>query len=352
MIAPDRPSDIYLTSPGFEAALTIELGAGEAVAPGVVLGPARALPETERVFARQVLPGASLVSGASVAQLAEGAFERCAPRLDADPTPWRCDVFVPDDPDEPGRGALHGARSQLLAARFLELLDKKRRRASRRRVEDDPRVLRVQLLLAEREQLWVSVARPIVLPCGALWPSPLVAGRASIAEDRRAPSTAYRKLREALAWMELTIQAGERCVDLGASPGGWSHVALSSGAQVVAVDRAELDPIVAGHRALVHARADAFRFEPDAPPVDWMLSDVIAEPEKSAELLLRWTERRWYRHAVVHLKFKGQERYGIARDLIEQMSALGVVARAKHLAFDKNEITVLVRSVRSAPAEL
>lgn len=344
--------DIYLTSPGFESALTTELGEGEAVAPGVVLGPGRALADSDLIFARQVLPEALRVSGASVAQLAEGAFEFCAPLLDQDPTPWRCDVFAPDDPDEPGRAAVHGSRAQLVGARFFELLDKKRRRSARRRSDDDPRVLRVQLLLAEREQLWVSVVRPIDLPSGALWPSPFSGGRAFVAEDRRAPSTAYRKLREALAWMDLSIQPGERCVDLGASPGGWSHVALSSGAKVVAVDKAEMDPIVAGHRSFVHAQTDAFRFEPEDPPVDWLLSDVIAEPEKSAELLLRWTERRWYRHAVVHLKFKGQERYGIARELIERMSALGVVARAKHLAFDKNEITIFVRSVRSAPAEL
>jgi 23S rRNA (cytidine2498-2'-O)-methyltransferase len=51
---------------------------------------------------------------------------------------------------------------------------------------------------------------------------------------------------------------------------------------------------------------DAFRFQP-ARPVDWLLCDVIAAPERTTELLLEWLRRGWCRQFVVTLKVgKGQ----------------------------------------------
>lgn len=56
---------------------------------------------------------------------------------------------------------------------------------------------------------------------------------------------------------------------------------------------------------LVFVRGDAFSFRPDQP-VDWLVCDVIAAPERSAAMLLEWLERSDTRWFVVTLKLKGE----------------------------------------------
>jgi 23S rRNA (cytidine2498-2'-O)-methyltransferase len=92
-------------------------------------------------------------------------------------------------------------------------------------------------------------------------------------------------------------------VDLGAAPGSWTYLALNRGAHVTAVDRSPLRQDLMNHPRLRFMRGDAFQFKPPLP-VDWLLCDVVAAPERSAELLLRWLRNRWCRHFVVTLKLK------------------------------------------------
>lgn len=193
-----------------------------------------------------------------------------------------------------------------------------------------------------RGRCYLSHARPALLDGGSWWPSPFPAGRPEVAEDRAAPSRAYRKLVEALAWLGRAPLPGERCVDLGAAPGGWTHVALRLGARVVAVDRAALAPALDGHPRLTQLRGDGFRYTPEDPPVDWLLSDLIAYPARGLALLARWAGARWFRRTVFHLKFKGRADYSTAAEAIRVLREAGYpLARAKHLYHDRNEVTVL-----------
>src|SRR5262249_40303602 len=154
----------------------------------------------------------------------------------------------------------------------------------------------------------------------------------------------FRKLEEALVWLGDEPRAGQRCVDLGAAPGGWSHVALKRGALVTAVDRADLDPRLA--RRVRHVRRDGFSFTPDDTPVDWLLCRIIAAPEKSLALLEKWLGAHWTRNLVFHLKFKGRGDYALAeraRDVVR--AARPRDFRVKHLFHDKNEVTVMARGL-------
>jgi 23S rRNA C2498 (ribose-2'-O)-methylase RlmM len=54
-----------------------------------------------------------------------------------------------------------------------------------------------------------------------------------IAADKATPSRAYAKLVEAKLRLGRAIRAGETCVDLGASPGSWTYVAVTRGARVI-----------------------------------------------------------------------------------------------------------------------
>ena len=78
--------------------------------------------------------------------------------------------------------------------------------------------------------------------CTSLFPN----GEVRFVEDRSGPpSRAYLKLWEALTLIGRHPKPGETCIDLGASPGGWSWALSKMGAHVISVDRAELAPEIA-----------------------------------------------------------------------------------------------------------
>jgi 23S rRNA (cytidine2498-2'-O)-methyltransferase len=161
----------------------------------------------------------------------------------------------------------------------------------------------VQLLLTRPDHGFLSVAQAPLPFAQRHLLSPFPKGDVPAASDKQAPSRAFNKLVEAETRLGRAIQPGETCVDLGAAPGSWTYVALNRGAQVTAVDRSPLRDDLMDHPRVCFLRGDAFQFEP-RQPVDWLLCDVIAPPERSAELLLRWLQKRWCRHFVVTLKLK------------------------------------------------
>ena len=76
--------------------------------------------------------------------------------------------------------------------------------------------------------------------------SPFPNGEVQFIEDRTAPpSRAYLKLWELFTRLGARPQPGETCLDLGASPGGWTFVLAQLGARVISVDKAPLEPRIA-----------------------------------------------------------------------------------------------------------
>lgn len=210
----------------------------------------------------------------------------------------------------PERGADAAAgqnRCRLIREALKELLQRKRRHLLRQlRAEPAPFLPNesmVQLLLTSPEAGFISVA-PAPLPFEqrhviAAFPK----GEIPLASDKAAPSRAFAKLVEAELRLGRSIQAGETCVDLGASPGSWTYVAASRGARVLAVDRSPLRDDLMANPLVTFEPGDAFRFAPPQP-VDWLVCDVIAAPERSAQLLLDWLSRGWCRRFVVTIKLK------------------------------------------------
>ncbi len=134
--------------------------------------------------------------------------------------------------------------------------------------------------------------------------SPFVNGECHFVEDHIGPpSRAYLKLWEALVRFGRWPAAGETCFDLGASPGGWTWVLASLGADVTAVDKAPLDPAVAAMPAVSERLDSAFGMPPQ--PVDWLCSDIIAYPDRLLALVRRWIDAGAARHIVCTIKFQG-----------------------------------------------
>jgi FtsJ-like methyltransferase len=358
----------FLCTAGWEAALSEELAragrqprqlAIRQLAPGVVAAVVVGASDTDQaqdremahevdddpVFARQSLPHATAIEGASVRALAEGIFAAVDGAIDAWPGPIALHALAHAEPP-PGLGS----RAALVARELLAILGDRRRRALRRlRPAGDPgtafdeQVLLLQLLALARDRFLVSAAAPRRLPTGgwdlARWPG----GDAPVTPDREPPSRAYQKLEEALAWMEVAPRAGELCVDLGAAPGGWTATALKRGARVIAIDRAPVAPALARHPRLTMIVGNAFTYAPPAP-VDWLLCDVVCEPQRSLALISGWLAGKLCRNLVVTVKFKGRDGYGVLEALPPLFARLRpAFARVKQLAHNKNEVTVMVR---------
>lgn len=297
------------------------------------------------IFSRQALPHAATITGTSVRALTEAIFASIDGALDEWPGPLSLHALTHTEPP-PGLGS----RAALVAREVLAILDRRRHRTFRRfRRADDPtaafdaRCLLVQLLALERERFVVSVAAPRRLPAGGVDLSRWPAGNAPVALDRAPPSRAYQKLEEALGWMGASPRAGEVCVDLGAAPGGWTATALKRGARVLAVDRAPVAPALACNPRVTMTVGNAFTYTPPAP-VDWLLCDVVCEPQRSLALVESWLTANLCRNLVVTVKFKGRSGYRVLDALPPLFARLRpAFARVKQLAHNKNEVTVMVR---------
>ncbi len=168
--------------------------------------------------------------------------------------------------------------------------------------------------------------------------SPFVNGEVSFEEDRTGPpSRAYLKLWEACMRLGAWPQPGEICLDLGASPGGWTWAIASLGARVTAVDRAPLDPEIAAMAGVSVRQESAFGIDPaNEPALDWLFSDIIAYPQRLLDLVKTWIDSGRVRRIVCTLKFQGATDHASA----EAFAALPG-GRVLHLFHNKHELTFL-----------
>jgi len=187
---------------------------------------------------------------------------------------------------------------------------------------------------------WILLAPDRMLAaahCSAPYPN----GEVVLVEDKEGPpSRAYLKLWEALIRLRRWPQPGERCVDLGACPGGWTYVLARLGAAVVAVDKAPLDPKVAAMPGVEWRGESAFAIEPESiGPVDWLFSDIICYPSRLLRLVERWRASGLVRNFVCTLKFQGETDH-------ESAAAFAALpgARVLHLHHNKHELTFMLTS--------
>ena len=168
--------------------------------------------------------------------------------------------------------------------------------------------------------------------------SPFAQGEVHFQESKEPPSRAYLKLWEVFTKIGHMPRAGERCLELGASPGSWTFVLAHLGAEVFACDRAALDPKVASLPGVTFMKKDAFSLKPsDFPDLDWIFSDLICYPEKLLQWLQPWLETEV--KLICTLKFQGDEGYGIVKEF-EKIPG----GKLMHLFNNKHELT-FVRSL-------
>lgn len=243
-----------------------------------------------------------------------------------------------------GERATSGAghtRCRLVREAAIELLAKRRRHLGRYLLQHegvfgaDEGLAQLILLSADQGFLSIAAAPLPFQQRHAI--SFFPGGEVALASDKQAPSRAFAKLVEAEARLGRRIAARDTCVDLGAAPGSWTYLAALRGARVTAVDRSELRADLMQHRSVQFQRGDAFRYEP-AQPVDWLLCDVIAAAERSADLLVHWLRSRWCRHFVVTLKVDDAGSSAVLSELKRQLPELTSELWLLRLSANKKEV--------------
>lgn len=160
-------------------------------------------------------------------------------------------------------------------------------------------------------------------------------GEPHFEESTEAPSRAYLKLWELFTMEGFYPSKDETCLDLGASPGGWTWVLAGLGARVTSIDKAELAPHVARMPHVQLLKRDAFKLKPsDIGQLDWLFSDVICEPRKLLALVHDWRESGLCKNFVCTIKFKGQTDFEVLKDFLKIEGS-----RARHLFHNKHEVT-------------
>jgi HAD superfamily hydrolase (TIGR01509 family) len=337
---------------GHAAALRDELrrvlprGQPEALGPGALaVSGADGLPHgTALAFAAWALPEARPFAAPSVSAGADAVIDALVTRLKDHEGPVRLLVFAT------GEGS--PARARLVAAETQARLKDRLRRLHRQLRTDEGALGRdealVQVLLTGADKGFVSALTPGEAHAHRRLLSPYAGGEVAVPRDIRPPSRAYQKLVEAQTRLGVKMKDGETVVDLGASPGGWSFVALEQGAQVTAIDRSPLRDDLRRNAQLSFVKGDAFSYRP-TQRVDWLVCDLIAFPERTVQLLKDWLGGGLCDRFVVTVKFRGTEDYALVEQVKAVLAEFAGEYWLRALTHNKNELTAMGRA-RAAPA--
>lgn len=318
--------------PGFEAECAIESG-GEIVAEGVVAAPGPAKPLLRRVFARQAFRQVAALDDLP-------AGDRIDPILRAlavEPGPVHGILMEHPDTDAGKELAnflkrFTPALTSALAKRGLPVFKKAPRR--------------LHLLFTDSGHVRVGFS-------SGGEGSSAVNGIRRLKFPREAPSRSVLKLEEALqvlldeAGREQALKPGMKAVDLGAAPGGWTWLMVQQSIRVTAVDNGPMQPALMDSGLVEHRREDGFRHRPPRP-VDWLLCDMVEQPQRIATLMGDWLIQGDCRRALFNLKLPMKKRHESLQECLEGLrlrlddAGLRHQLLCKQLYHDREEVTVYI----------
>lgn len=181
---------------------------------------------------------------------------------------------------------------------------------------------------------WTLLAEDLLL-CSTECASPFPNGECFFGEAEAAPSGAYKKLWETFLRTQKFPRAGEKVLDLGASPGSWTWALRRLGAEVLSVDGAKLRDDLMVDSQVKFIKKDAFKLRAsdlDFRPT-WIFSDIICEPERLLEIYEYWNEEIPQLNFVFTLKFKSIA----SPNVVEKFRALPG-SQIHHLFHNKHEL--------------
>jgi 23S rRNA (cytidine2498-2'-O)-methyltransferase len=191
--------------------------------------------------------------------------------------------------------------------------------------------------------------------------SPHVMGIPRLKFPSQAPSRSTLKLDEAFLhfipreeWLNR-LTSGMNAVDLGAAPGGWTYQLVRRGMMVTAIDNGLMAESLIESGQVKHKMMDGFKYIPMKQNVYWLVCDMIEKPQRVAKLMANWLLHGHCQEAIFNLKLPMKGRYQQVLDdlqTIKDMFSQHQVKYelyAKHLYYDREEITVHARLLSPAP---
>lgn len=264
---------------------------------------------------------------------------------------------------EDDAGRLEALRERLPKARFdaIHLYPRDLRAlAAADVVADMPRRATAAGLAAVFPEATLGVARPgdLVLDClsdgddrwwigwhraqapstcwpGGLYPRPLPGDKVS---------RAWLKLDEAIATFAVEFREGQQVCELGASPGGACQRLLESGLEVVGIDPALVDPVVAAIPGFTQWRKRA-RDVPlrDLRGFEWVVADMNIDPTSTLEAVGRVVTAPGSRASgiVATLKIPDWSRAVDLDAWLGQFRTWGFTPQARQLSTGGREVCVV-----------
>jgi 23S rRNA (cytidine2498-2'-O)-methyltransferase len=208
------------------------------------------------------------------------------------------------------------------------------------------RVLDVVIDTADRWWVgWHAASEPSACWSGGIYPP------ATEPLPETVVSRAWLKLDEAIATFGIAWGPGARVVELGSAPGGACQRLLEVGLDVVGVDPALVDPLVAAQ-----PRFTQWRMRAREVPlkrfvgVDWLLADMNIDPRSTLASLERVATAKGVKleGIVATLKIPDWSRAGELPAWLATFRAWGFEPRARQLSSGGREVCVVAR--RSRPA--
>jgi 23S rRNA (cytidine2498-2'-O)-methyltransferase len=173
------------------------------------------------------------------------------------------------------------------------------------------------------------------------WPG----GRVGLAKSAAQISRAEFKLEELFKVFAVALPAKGVALDLGASPGGWTHVLRERGLSVWAVDPADLDPRIARDSGVHHARTSARDFLAATNlRFDVVVNDMRMDPALSCRVMLHAA-----RHlkpgglAIVTLKLYPRNPLETVQRALAILQPSYAILHARQLFHNRHEVTVVAR---------
>ncbi len=173
------------------------------------------------------------------------------------------------------------------------------------------------------------------------WPG----GIPILRKQNQAVSRAYYKLQEALLWSAIPIRSEDLCAEIGSAPGGSCQFLLSLGAKVIAIDPAELNPLVESHKNLTHLKMRGR----DVPHrrfanVKWLMVDSNVAPQHSLDTVKALVEGKKtnFSGMLITLKLLNTDLAIRVPDYIKLVKSWGFqYVKARQLAFGKQEVCLM-----------
>jgi 23S rRNA (cytidine2498-2'-O)-methyltransferase len=284
-----------------------------------------------------MLTHAFSLEGSSIKTVAQAVVAALIERLAEPPPAWCLHIY---DPAAVDTGEEY-SRPRLIRQEVITILKQRRRSLAKALCPTwSSQTHLAQVVLAAPTLTFMSITPPEHQQALRANMSPYVAGYVDIPDDKAPPSRAFKKLREAIEVFHLSPKRGETCVDLGACPGGWTHVMVERGLRATAIDRSPLDDRLMRNKNVTFLKGDAFTWLPKEP-VSWLICDVITTPDRTLGILDTWLSKRHCSFFCVTVKFKGTPDF---ENLLKIRQLLRTTTRwydGKQLTNNKNELTVV-----------